>query len=193
MICFIRSVINIRYAQIRNMDVSNGESVGCALFVQGCSFHCKNCFNKDTWDFAGGKEWTDEIEGEFLKLIDRPYIKRISILGGEPLADENVSDVLRLVNKIRFLFPNKSIWLFTGYTWEDIIYSRMPKPPHHTGKEFLLWNQRNEIISMIDVLVDGRFEEDKKDLALAFRGSSNQRIINVKESLKQKEIVLWTN
>lgn len=116
MITNIRSVINIRYAQIRSLDLSNGEGIGVALFVQGCNFHCKNCFNPETWDFNGGKEWTQEVKNKFLELANRPYIKRISILGGEPLADENIDDVLDLVNKIRHSLPKKTIWLYTGYT-----------------------------------------------------------------------------
>ena len=100
----------MRYAQIRNMDISNGENIGVSLFVQGCRFKCKNCFNKETWDFSGGKEWTKEIESKFFELIDRPYIKRISILGGEPLADENAEEVLNLIKEIKGRFPTKDIW-----------------------------------------------------------------------------------
>lgn len=112
----------MNYAQIRSMDISNGEGVGVALFVQGCHFHCKNCFNSDTWDFNSGKEWTSEIKNEFIKLANKPYIKRISILGGEPLAKENVDEVKKLVNEIRILLPEKTIWLYTGFKWEDIMH-----------------------------------------------------------------------
>ena len=112
----------MRYAQIREMDISNGEGIGVALFVQGCHFHCPNCFNSETWDFHGGKEWTDEIADKFLDLADKPHIKRISILGGEPLAEENVGAVWELLNKIRSRFGNsKKIWLYTGYTWEELL------------------------------------------------------------------------
>ena len=109
----------MNYASIRELDISNGESVGVALFVQGCPFnpHCHNCFNPETWDFNGGKEWTKDVEKEFLNLIKRPYIKRISFLGGEPLAEQNLDDILNLVNEIRPSFPNKNIWLYSGYTW----------------------------------------------------------------------------
>lgn len=196
-------MINIRYAQIRKMDISNGEGIGVSLFVQGCHFHCKNCFNSETWDFDDGKEWTEEVKNEFLKLIDRPYIKRISILGGEPLADENVSDILNLVNQIRLLFPNKTIWLYTGYTVNlgsytyvdaDDDYKIKPsnylycKPVSTNTKSNL---QRPGVLNLVDVVVDGRFEEDKKDFTLKFRGSSNQRVIDAKKSLEQNEIVLW--
>ena len=108
-------VNNIRYASIRNFDISNGEGVGVALFVQGCHFHCYNCFNTNTWDFNGGKEWTQDTENKLIELASRPYIKRLSILGGEPLADENLDGVLHLVDRFRLSFPNKSIWLYTGY------------------------------------------------------------------------------
>ena len=111
----------MRYAQIRSMDISNGEGVGVSLFVQGCPFHCKNCFNSETWDFNGGKEWTEETKNKFMELIDRPYIRRVSILGGEPLHENNLSEVLSLVKEIREKFPDKTIWLYTGYSIEDIV------------------------------------------------------------------------
>ena len=192
----------MRYAQIRNMDISNGEGIGVALFVQGCHFHCKDCFNQETWDFNGGKEWGDKTEDEFVELIKRPYIKRVSILGGEPLADENLDDVLHLVQRIknefynttiysdtecenhnilnenlqqiRVLFTNtKIIWLYSGYTFEQCLADK----------------KRNNILKHIDVMIDGRFENDKKDLSLKFRGSSNQRVIDVQKSLETGEIV----
>ena len=132
----IRSVIEIRYAQIRSLDLSNGEGVGIALFVQGCHFHCPNCFNPETWDYNGGKEWTEEVKNKFLELANRPYIKRISILGGEPLAEENLDDVLDLVNRIRLSSPQKSIWLYTGNTistckyFDDTIFTFQPSYYH---------------------------------------------------------------
>ena len=186
----------MRYSQIRSMDISNGEVIGAALFVQGCHApHCKGCFNPETWDFNGGKEWTDETEEKFLKLIDRPHIKRVSILGGEPLADKNLNGVLKLINKIRLLFPEKIIWLYTGYTVDifEVPYSdhtEIITIPKTNNKHDLI---RADIISKCDIVVDGRFEEDKKDLSLKFRGSSNQRIIDVQQSLKKGEIVLWSS
>lgn len=149
----------MRYAQIRKMDISNGEGVGVALFLQGCHFHCKGCFNTETWDFNGGKEWTLEIEDMFMKLIDKPYVKRISILGGEPL-DQTV-ELTELLRKIKIKYPNKTIWLYTGFKYEDI--------------------KDCEILKYIDVMVDGQYKEELKDLKLEFRGSSNQRIIKIKE------------
>lgn len=165
----------MRYAQIRNMDISNGENLGVSLFVQGCRFQCRNCFNKETWDFDGGKEWTEEIESKFFKLVDRPYIKRISILGGEPLANENVSNVSNLIQKLKDEFPNKKIWLYTGYTIEIILNNQFKK----------------QIIEMCDVVVDGRYVDELKDLTLKFRGSSNQRLIDAKKTLKENKIILY--
>lgn len=180
----------MRYAQIRSMDISNGEGVGVSLFIQGCPFHCKNCFNSETWDFNGGKEWTEKTKNKFMELIDRPYIKRVSFLGGECLADQNLDEVLKLVKQIRISFPEKTIWLYTGYTWEQLVYSRMPSGVGKE-KEFLNWNRRNEIISNIDICVDGEYVDNLKDLTLKFRGSKNQRVIDVKQSLAQNKVVLY--
>jgi len=111
----------VRYAQILPFEVCNGEGIGCSLFTQGCKFHCKGCFNEEAWDFNGGKEWTEEIEEKFLELISKPYIKRISILGGEPLANLNVRKVYLLTKRIKHLFPDKKIWLYSGYTYDEIM------------------------------------------------------------------------
>ena len=171
----------MRYASIRSMDISNGEGVGVSLFVQGCHFHCKNCFNQDTWDFSGGKEWNREIEDEFMKLVNRPYIKRVSLLGGEPLADENVLDIMRLINRIKTECPDKKIWCYTGYTWEQIFPIVNPYL-NLTQAEMT----RQNAVKNCDILVDGRFVEEEKDLSLQFRGSKNQRIIDVKERITSK-------
>ena len=181
----------MRYAQIRNMDVSNGVGPGVSLFVQGCDFHCKECFNSETWDFNGGEEWTEEVENKFLKLINRPYIKRVSILGGEPLHSRNVEDVRKLICKIKERFPDKKIWLYTGYTWEESIMELGEIVEDHNMSKFL----RSLVIEECDVLVEGRFDKNKKDLTLKFRGSSNQRIIDVQKTINSNkgEIILWEN
>lgn len=171
----------MRYASIRSMDISNGEGVGVSLFVQGCHFHCKNCFNQDTWDFSGGKEWNREIEDEFMELVNRPYIKRVSLLGGEPLADENVLDIMRLINRVKTESPDKKIWCYTGYTWEQIFPIVNPYL-NLTQAEMT----RQNAVKNCDILVDGRFVEEEKDLSLEFRGSKNQRIIDVKERITSK-------
>ena len=209
----------MRYASIRNLDISNGANIGVALFVQGCDRnpHCKNCFNSETWDFNGGKEWTEETKNKFMELIDRPYIKRISILGGEPLAEQNLDDVLSLIKEIRekypisqnpnsenigksrvledenskeirISFPKKSIWLYTGYELSEIIkqeqYEKVSGIPS-------VWSKRWKIISNIDVLVDGEYIDEQKDLTLKWRGSKNQNCIDVKQSLAQNKVVLY--
>lgn len=171
----------MRYASIRSMDISNGEGVGVSLFVQGCHFYCKNCFNQDTWDFSGGKEWNRKIEDEFMKLVNRPYIKRVSLLGGEPLADENVLDIMRLINRIKTECPDKKIWCYTGYTWEQIFPIVNPYL-NLTQAEMT----RQNAVKNCDILVDGRFVEEEKDLSLEFRGSKNQKIIDVKERITSK-------
>ena len=207
---------NIHYASIRNLDISNGEGVGVALFVQGCHFHCYNCFNTETWDFNGGKEWTQEVKEKFLELIDKPYIKRVSILGGEPLADENLDDVLDLVieinkrynfqkvdsanpckmgvsedenaDEIRLSLPNKSIWLYSGYTFDYIMEGI---GYDENGAFFFLDNdkKRYEIISKCDVLVDGRYIDSQRNPSKKWAGSDNQRVIIVQESLKQGKVI----
>ena len=181
----------MRYAQIRSMDISNGEGVGIALFVQGCDRHCFNCFNSETWNFNGGKEWTEEAKNKFMELIDRPYIRRISILGGEPLAEQNLDDVLSLVQQIRISFPEKTIWLYTGYNFDLLKsqYDEYKYTPFAANADE--WLTRWEIISNIDVLVDGEYIDEQKDLALKFRGSKNQHVIDVKQSLSQKKMVLY--
>ena len=183
----------MRYAQIRNMDISNGENLGVSLFVQGCQFHCKNCFNPETWNFNGGKEWTEEIKNKFFGLINRPYIKRVSILGGEPLADNNVFDVLNLILEIKNKFPDKSIWLYTGYTWKNLIdeFTIYQYTPFASGADE--WLTRYEIIENVDVVVDGRYIDEQKDLTLKWCGSYNQRVIDAKRSLNEHKIVLYNN
>ena len=181
----------MRYAQIRSMDISNGEGVGVSLFVQGCPFHCKNCFNSETWDFNGGKEWTEETKNKFMELIDRPYIRRVSILGGDPLHENNLSEVLSLVKEIREKFPDKTIWLYTGYSIEDIVNFNT-KPYSVVQQYFDIDNFiRNAILIYVDVLVDGEYIDEQKDLTLKFRGSKNQKVIDVKETLKQEKVVLY--
>lgn len=175
----------MRYASIRNMDISNGEGVGIALFVQGCHFHCENCFNKDTWDFNNGKEWTPETEDKLIELANRQYIKRLSILGGEPLAEENLDGVLHLVDRFRLLFPNKTIWIYSGYSFEDCLIK--PK----ICEENIFRALRYEMISKCDVMVDGRYIDSQRNVTLKWKGSSNQRVIDIEQSLKKGEIVLW--
>lgn len=186
----------MRYAQIREMDISNGEGVGVALFVQGCPFnpHCKNCFNSDTWDFNGGKDWTQDTEDKLIELANKPYIKRLSILGGEPLADENLDGVLHLVDRFRLSLPNKSIWLYSGYTWEEcqpFSEDGLLKGSNFAPNLQKILQKRYKIISQCDVMVDGRYIDSQRDITLKWRGSSNQRVIDTQKSLKENKIVLY--
>ena len=164
----------MKYAKIRKMDISNGEGVRVSLFVQGCSFHCKNCFNQETWDFNGGKEFTTAEVQKIIELANKDYIAGLSVLGGEPLHNNNVDEVFHIVATFKEKFPNKDIWLWTGFKFEDAIKD--------SKRKFILRN--------IDVLIDGQFEEDKKDLTLKWRGSSNQRVIDCKKSLAENKIIL---
>ena len=157
----------MRYASIRDLDITNGTDIGVALFVQGCHFHCKNCFNKSTWDFDGGKEFTEDTLKMFLNLVNRPFIKRVSILGGEPLAKENVDTVCNILKQIK----DKQIWVYTGHTFETV--------------------KNYGITKYIDYLVDGQYVDELRDLRLKFRGSSNQRIIDVQKSLKENKVILY--
>ena len=183
----------MNYAQIRSMDISNGDGIGVSLFVQGCDFHCKNCFNSETWEFSKGQEWNDKTKNQFLKLIETPFIQRVSILGGEPLHPQNVQNVLKIVDEIRVSYPTKNIWLYTGYTWEEIWIKDNIKTGDKIkdmrGKS--IKNLRRQVVRMCDVLVDGRYVDELRDVSLHWRGSSNQRVINVQETLKQNQIVLW--
>ena len=172
----------MRYADYYDCDICNGNSVGMSLFVTGCPFRCKDCFNSDIWDYDTGKEWTSIIEEKFIKLVGRDYIKRITFVGGSPLCDNNIKDVSLLIQRIKYEYPNKQIWVYTGYEWDEII----------NNNQTVFDQYRREILEYIDVLVDGRFNNEKKDLTLPFRGSRNQRIIDVQKSLKEEKIVLWT-
>lgn len=177
----------MRFASMRNLDISNGEGVGVSLFVQGCDRHCFNCFNPDTWDFNGGKEWTEETKNKFIKLIDRPYINRISVLGGEPLAEQNLDEVLSLIKEIRNSFPEKTIWLYTGYSYSEIFRGQSSCLSQEWVNNF----KRREIIKLCNVVIDGKYIDEQKDLTLAWRGSKNQHVIDVRQSLAQNKMVLY--
>lgn len=156
-------------SEIKPCDVANGPGVRVSVFVSGCTHHCKGCFNEKTWDFNAGTPCTEETFKYILSSLSPSYITGLTLLGGEPF--QNQEGLLALVKKVKEVFPTKSIWCFTGYLFEDV--------------------KDTELIKYIDVLVDGRFVEEKKNLMLKFRGSENQRIIDVKESLKTGKIVFF--
>lgn len=172
---------NMHYADIKKADVANGIGVRVSLFVSGCTHQCKNCFNREAWDFQYGKEFTQKEIDQVIEELDHPYVAGLSLLGGEPLEHMNQQGLLPLLKKVKEKFPEKNIWCYSGYTFEKDIINKM----------YQKWEETPELLSYIDVLVDGKFEEDKKDFRLRFRGSSNQRIIDVKKSLKENKAVLF--
>ena len=173
----------MHYAKIKKCDVANGPGVRTSLFVSGCTHHCKNCFNKEAWDFNYGNEFNEDTINEILEALSPNYICGLSLLGGEPMEIANQEALLQLVKKVKQVYPNKTIWCYSGYTFDTQIIA---------GKVYN-GEVTDELISCIDYLVDGEFVDELRNPSLKFRGSSNQRIINVQESLKAKEIVLWEN
>ena len=171
----------MNYATIKNCDIANGPGVRVSLFVSGCTHRCKGCFNAVAWDFDYGQPFTLQTIDEILAMLSPNYVKGITILGGEPFEPENQPAILDLLRQIKKQFPKKSIWAFSGYLFDKDILSGRLGP----------WNITKEYLSYLDVLVDGPFVEEKKDLSLRFRGSSNQRIIDVPASLSNGEVVLW--
>lgn len=174
----------MRYASIRKLDITNGEGVGIALFVQGCHFHCKNCFNSCTWDFDGGMEWNEKTKEHFLSLLDRDYIERVTILGGEPLANENVGEVYDIISTIREKYPSKKIWLYSGYNFSRILNESIYNFSL-TGESDKYVTARAMSALSVDVMVDGLFVDEQKDYSLHWKGSSNQRVINIKTTYEK--------
>lgn len=159
----------MNYAKIYYNDIANGPGFRTSLFVSGCNNHCKGCFNTETWDFNYGSPYTQEVQEHIVKSIMSPQIDGLSILGGEPMDEKNVATIHNLVKEVRELCPDKNIWIYTGYTFEELI----------ARKNIVT----DSILSSIDVLVDGKFDIDLKDIGLKFRGSSNQRIIDMPKTL----------
>ena len=160
----------MRYNKIRKMDISNGPGIRVSIFMQGCSFHCKDCFNSETWDFKAGKEFNDDVINKVLDLASLPHIVGLSILGGEPMHPNNREGTIKLAKAFKKRYPDKDIWVWSGYLFDEL-------------KDI-------EGLSYIDTLVDGRFVIEQANPTLKFRGSSNQRVIDVKKSLKAGNVVL---
>lgn len=169
----------MHFASIKNFDVANGVGVRVSLFVSGCNHHCEGCFNQEAWDFNYGKEFSDDELNKIIDMLKPNYIKGLTLLGGEPLELVNQEGILPLVRKVKEIYPDKTIWCYSGFTFDQIM------------KMCDKWDITKELITYFDVLVDGKFELKNKDLSIRFRGSSNQRIIDMKESLKTKEVILW--
>lgn len=171
----------MKYAALKRHDVANGPGVRVSLFVSGCRHHCRGCFNPETWDFNYGKAFDGEALDTLLRACNHDFVTGLSVLGGEPFEPENQPDVLKVMQKFKELYPQKTIWCYTGYDFERDILTAKLGP----------WEITKEILSLIDVLVDGEFKLEEKDLNLRFRGSRNQRVINVPDSLKTDTVVLW--
>lgn len=184
----------MRYNKIRKQDISNGPGIRCSIFFQGCEHHCHNCFNPETWDPTQGKEFTDKEIDIIIDLLSNDKMKGLSLLGGDPLywctKEMEASDILqRLTTKIKKLYPDKTIWMWTGYNFDDLLTIYGNEQPKNSKAWYL--KQTEKFINNIDVVIDGKFEENLKDFSLKYMGSSNQRVIDVKKSLLKNTVVLY--
>lgn len=171
----------MHYAAIKNNDIANGPGVRVSLFVSGCTHRCPGCFNEEAWDFQYGEPFTQETIDHILGLLAPAHIKGLTLLGGEPFEPQNQPEIVKLLRQVKAAYPEKSIWAFSGYIFERDILSGELGP----------WEITDEFLSYLDVLVDGPFVAAKKDLMLRFRGSSNQRLIDVPASRKENKTILW--
>lgn len=171
----------MNYAAIKKHDIANGPGVRVSLFVSGCTHHCGGCFNPETWDFHYGSTYTTETEDELLEALAPDYIRGLSLLGGEPMEPAHQAALLPLLRRFRQRYPEKTIWCYSGYDFEQDILAGQLGP----------WEITQEVLSYLDVLVDGEFHQKEKDLTLRFRGSRNQRVIDVPKSLEKDQVVWW--
>lgn len=163
----------MRYNSIDKCEAINGEGFGVSLYTQGCPYHCSGCFNPETWDFDKGKEWTQQEEDLIIEFLKPDYIKRLTILGGEPLIERNIEPLTALLRRVKYIYPNKKIWLYTGgnFEFESI--------------------RCDNLIEHTDIVIDGQFKKELRNITLKWRGSSNQRVIDVQKSLKEGEVILY--
>ena len=161
----------MKYNLVRKMDISNGPGVRVSVFMQGCEFHCKNCFNPETWNFDGGNEFTQDTIDEVMQLCGEGYVKGLSILGGEPMHPKNIKATTKLAKAFKEKYPNKNLWVWSGFKFDEDLKDK-------------------EVLNYIDVLVDGQYKDELHDPTLKWKGSTNQRVIDVQKSLKKNEVVL---
>ena len=173
----------MHYGNVKKFDIANGEGIRTTLFVSGCTNRCKNCFQPETWAFDYGEEMTREVWEDILSTFDNPSVRGLTVLGGEPMEPSNQRALLPLLREFKEKYPEKNLWLFTGNLYEELTGG--------LGEHPKCLDITEEILSLVDILVDGRFEEEKKQLGLRFRGSSNQRIIDMNKTREQGEIVIW--
>lgn len=171
----------MNYGEIKKFDIANGEGVRVSLFVSGCTHHCKNCFNAATWDFSFGSPFTAQTQQELLEALSEEYIDGLTLLGGEPFEPSNQKELLPFLKRVKKQYPEKTVWCYSGYLFEEELLKPSRASCEHT----------QEMLSLIDVLVDGRFVQELHNVSLVFCGSSNQRIIDVKKSLKEGRVVLY--
>ena len=173
----------MKFGQIFECDIANGEGCRTSLFVSGCTHHCKECFNPETWDFDYGQEYTGQTEDFIIDSLRPEYIKGLTILGGEPMEPENQPEVLSVLRSFKEKYPDKTVWLYTGNLYEELIGER--------GEHRTFLPVTAELLSFVDVLVDGRYIEEEKSLGLRFRGSKNQRVIDMNETRKNGRVTIW--
>lgn len=181
-------MVHINYHNITHDDMNNGDGLRVVLWLSGCSHHCYNCQNPQTWNPNSGIPFDESAKQEIFNELSKDYISGITLSGGDPLYENNLSEVLSLVGKIRNLFQNKTIWLYTGYLWENLININCPLDSEWENRIL-----RKSIIELCDVLIDGEYIDERRDITLKWRGSSNQRVIDVKQSLAQNKVVLYCN
>ena len=170
----------MNYANIKYNDIANGEGIRVSLFVSGCTHHCKNCFNKIAWDFNYGKEFTKEVEDKIINALSPAHINGLTLLGGEPMEPANQKGLFEFIKRVKQTYPNKTIWCYSGYLFDEELLKE--------SRAHCPWTK--ELLSHIDILVDGKFVDELKDITLRFKGSSNQRVIDVQKSLKENKVIL---
>ncbi len=171
----------MNYASIKNCDVANGEGVRISLFVSGCTHHCKNCFNAEAWDFNYGLPFDETAQNTVLELLKPDYISGLTLLGGEPMEPCNQKALLPFIQKVKQMYPQKNIWCYSGYLFDKQIIQEMSQKYEYTLP----------LVQLFDVMVDGKYVDELHDLSIRFRGSSNQRIIDVQKSLKENQVILY--
>ena len=171
------------YGAVKKFDIANGEGVRTTIFVSGCRNCCKNCFNKETWAFDYGKPFTETVAEDIFKSMENPSVRGLTVLGGEPMEPENQIDILPFLKEFKRRFPNKNVWLYTGNLYEEL--------NGEPGTHVKCLDITREILDCVDILVDGRFEEEKKSLGLRFRGSSNQRVIDMNKTRETGRVIIW--
>ena len=180
----------MNYHNITYPDMNNGDGLRVVLWLSGCSHHCYNCQNPQTWDVNSGIPFDESAKEELFRELGKDYISGLTLSGGDPLHEANLDGVLDLVNRIRLSFPNKTIWLYSGYTWNQVINPVITDDFNPSRDELL--DKRKEIVKQCTVMIDGRYIDSQRDINLKWRGSKNQRVIDIKQSLQKGKVILWT-